>query len=176
MTPCRRSGGRGGHGDPLFNARGQAVKERAADYATTDADDAAAVLNDKDAWRARLQATLHIHDVVGDRDLVVGPRATEACGGSLDAFVWGGGLAVGDAALSFDPLSSQGILNALYTGLRGGQAVAKALGGDNEGMEAYAGQLQRVRTAYLLHHRAFYGTQRQWSQTPFWRKRRGTGR
>lgn len=36
-------------------------------------------------------------------------------------------LAVGDAALSFDPLSSQGIFFALYSGIRGAEAIAKCL-------------------------------------------------
>ena len=55
------------------------------------------------------------------------PAAPTPGSARLDRFAGDGWLAVGDAALAFDPLSSQGILNALYTGLRGGQALARSL-------------------------------------------------
>ena len=42
------------------------------------------------------------------------PRGVDAGTARLDCFGGPGWFAVGDAALSFDPLSSQGILNALY--------------------------------------------------------------
>jgi len=139
-----------------------------------DAADAKQVLHTPGDWRARLDATVHVRRVVGDAALVAGPRATEACGGCLDAFAWDGGLAVGDAALSFDPLSSQGMLNALYTGLRGAQAVDAALGGDLRAVRAYNQQLHGVRAAYLRHHRVFYAAERRWADAPFWHDRQAT--
>jgi flavin-dependent dehydrogenase len=58
------------------------------------------------------------------------PRGADAGTARLNRFGGPGWLSVGDAALSFDPLSSQGILNALYMGMKAGQAIARSMSGD----------------------------------------------
>lgn len=82
-----------------------------------------------------------------------------------------GWLAVGDSALSFDPLSSQGLFNALYTGLIGGRAAAARLAGDESAAPAYALRLNAIWTAYEHHRRLYYGEERRWSDAPFWSRR-----
>src|SRR5438445_13201257 len=47
----------------------------------------------------------------------------------LQPFAGPAWFAVGDAACSFDPLSSQGLLNALYTGLAAAEATDRNLSG-----------------------------------------------
>ena len=74
----------------------------------------------------------------------------------------------GDAALSFDPVSSQGIFNALYTGIRGAQAIDTALAGDRQAVPAYAARLEQIRSAYVGHHRLVYQAERRWTDHPFW--------
>ncbi|MGH1346681.1 MAG: FAD-dependent monooxygenase [Nannocystales bacterium] len=138
-----------------------------------DADCASEILGREGAWHERLAATEHVRGMVGEKPLIAeGPVATEACGGCLDAAVWENGLAVGDAALSFDPLSSQGMLNALYTGLRGAQAVDGALSGDAHRVVGYAERLEAVRAAYLEHHRGYYFAEGRWPDAVFWQRRR----
>lgn len=80
-------------------------------------------------------------------------------------------LAVGDAALAFDPLSSQGLFNALYTGLAGAETADRLLRGDGEACAEYAAELGRVRTRYLRHLEAWYGVERRWPNHLFWRRR-----
>ena len=80
---------------------------------------------------------------------------------------------MGDAALSFDPLSSQGLLNALYTGMRAGQTVDAALDGNGDQVVAYAAQLDQVRQAHLQHHRTFYQMEARWLNCSFWARRAG---
>jgi flavin-dependent dehydrogenase len=82
-----------------------------------------------------------------------------------------GWLAVGDSALSFDPLSAQGLFNALYTGLAGAEAVDQALSGDSEAPRGYAASLRPVRDAYRTHLDAWYGLERRWAERPFWKRR-----
>ncbi|HET7286959.1 MAG TPA: tryptophan 7-halogenase, partial [Pyrinomonadaceae bacterium] len=48
-----------------------------------------------------------------------------------------GWLAAGDAAMSFDPLSSQGLFNALFTGLAAAEAVDSYLRGDRDSLVQY---------------------------------------
>ena len=99
----------------------------------------------------------------------------DASSGCLDHFVGKQWLAVGDAALSFDPLSSQGIANALYTGIQAGQAITAALNGNPAAPTAYARHLGDIYQAYLQNRQYYYGLENRWAERPFWR-RRGAGR
>jgi flavin-dependent dehydrogenase len=82
-----------------------------------------------------------------------------------------GWLTVGDSALSFDPLSAQGLFNALYTGLAGAEAADRALSGETGALGGYAASLSPVRDAYRTHLDAWYGLERRWPERPFWKRR-----
>jgi flavin-dependent dehydrogenase len=85
-------------------------------------------------------------------------------------------LAVGDAALGFDPLSSQGLFNALYTGLAAAEAADRHLSGDTIALRQYQSTLTKVHDAYRAHLHAWYGLERRWADQPFWQRRPGPGR
>ncbi|MDQ1699756.1 MAG: hypothetical protein QOG34_1619 [Frankiaceae bacterium] len=99
--------------------------------------------------------------------LVTRPRVVAAHGSVLTPPAGDGWVAVGDAALAFDPLSSQGLLNALFTGL----AAADALATDTPG--AYAQRLGVIERSYRRARLTYYGTERRWADRPFWARRRG---
>lgn len=80
-------------------------------------------------------------------------------------------LAAGDAALAFDPLSSQGLFNALYTGLAAAEAADRHLAGDGDALAGYEAALSAVRNAYRDHIVAWYGQERRFAAHPFWRRR-----
>ncbi len=82
-----------------------------------------------------------------------------------------GWLAAGDAALGFDPLSSQGLFNALYTGIAAAEAGYRHVHGDGDAISGYAADLSRIHAAYLNHLRAWYGQERRWPNVPFWQRR-----
>lgn len=140
----------------------------------TDADlaDRAALLS-PDGFAARLRESPHIGALLARCGYELHGRPCGAGAGSarLDRFAGDGWIAVGDAALSFDPLSSQGMLTALYTGLRGGQAIARALSGDSSGVADYASRLEQVYTAYLRNRFTYYAAETRWTAQPFWRRR-----
>lgn len=140
----------------------------------TDADlaDRTALLS-SDGFGARLRESPHVGDLLARFGYALQgrPYGTGAGSARLDRFAGDGCLAVGDAALSFDPLSSQGMLNALYTGLRGGQAIARALAGDNTGIADYARRLEQVYETYLHNRLTFYAAEPRWSAHAFWRRR-----
>ncbi len=83
-----------------------------------------------------------------------------------------GWLCAGDAALSFDPLSSQGIFNALYTGLAAAESIYRHLRGDIADFSQYSAQLQRIDAAYHQHLSQWYGSETRWPDAPFWQRRR----
>jgi len=82
-----------------------------------------------------------------------------------------GWLAAGDAALSFDPLSSQGLFNALFTGLAAAEATDRALSGDASAASEYAATLADIDAAYRRNLAAWYGLERRWPEQEFWRRR-----
>ncbi|GAB4195928.1 MAG: tryptophan 7-halogenase [Roseiflexaceae bacterium] len=131
-----------------------------------------------EGFRAQLAEAQHLDAHLRQHGYVIcrAPRGADASSGRLDRFSGPGWLAVGDAALAFDPLSSQGLFNALYTGLRGGQAVHAALRGDGYATEAYGAQLARVYAAYLRNRAHYYAAETRWAGEPFWRRRAVSGR
>ena len=80
-------------------------------------------------------------------------------------------LAVGDAASAFDPLSSAGILKALYTGKVGAFAVLDLLGGNPRGFDRYRAHVEAEYAAYLTTRTWFYDQERRWPHAPFWSRR-----
>jgi flavin-dependent dehydrogenase len=82
-----------------------------------------------------------------------------------------GWCAVGDAALSFDPLSAQGLLNALFTGLAVAEAADRYFSGDGDALLEYLQTIQRVHQAYRQHLIHCYRAENRWSRSPFWQRR-----
>jgi flavin-dependent dehydrogenase len=81
-------------------------------------------------------------------------------------------LAVGDAAMAFDPLSSQGLFNALYTGLAGANAVYRHwVDKSPSALDDYARQIEDIQNAYKKNLHACYQFEMRWSTMPFWSRR-----
>ncbi|MFJ2865952.1 hypothetical protein [Kitasatospora sp. NPDC087314] len=86
-----------------------------------------------------------------------------------------GWVAAGDAALAFDPLSSQGIVTALHTGARAGRAVADCPADGGRTTAALADRtafLDGIAAAYRRNHANTYDQEQRWPLSPFWRRRR----
>jgi flavin-dependent dehydrogenase len=94
-----------------------------------------------------------------------------AWSGCSSAAVGDDWAAVGDAACCFDPLSSQGLFNALYGALKLAAAIASSLTGDRRALADYGERLTTVWTAYRRHYSAFYRLERRWPDRCFWHRR-----
>jgi flavin-dependent dehydrogenase len=99
---------------------------------------------------------------------------TAAHSAVLQPPVGDGWMAVGDAALAFDPLSSQGMLNALYTGLVAAEAADRLLSGDTAALLGYQTAVASVHAAYRSQLHQWYGLERRWADRPFWQRRHGS--
>ena len=85
-------------------------------------------------------------------------------------------LAVGDAAMSFDPLSSQGIFFALYSGVRGGEAVINCLQNPTESDQWLAQYKNRVIQVFQANMRSrgqFYSAELRFKEEAYWQKQLG---
>ena len=82
-----------------------------------------------------------------------------------------GWLAVGDAAMAVDPLSSQGIANALDHGKRAASSIAAHFSGDGSSLESFARQLQVEYATYRTMRARYYRLEMRWPQSMFWKRR-----
>jgi flavin-dependent dehydrogenase len=89
-----------------------------------------------------------IHPVIGDR--------------------W---VAVGDAAASFDPLSSLGVGHALSSGIQGARISDARLAGDSVLADAYPSDVTRLWDEFLVRRTAIYQAERRWQNARFWKDR-----
>ncbi|NEA65674.1 FAD-dependent monooxygenase [Streptomyces sp. SID12488] len=103
------------------------------------------------------------------------PRRAAAHTAHLDRVYGEGWTAAGDAAVAFDPLSSQGVLTALYTGLSAGLAVddrlSRVADGADSALAAYAEQVAAAQRAYLRGHRVIHAQEARWTDRSFWARR-----
>ncbi len=121
------------------------------------------------AQAPRLFAYCHEHGHVPSSQA----RGADACSSHLERAASGADrwLAVGDAALAFDPLSSKGISSSLYTGLRGAQAIIECGNGDTGALSRYADHLRDIHRVYREQLIAFYGMEQRWPASDFWKRR-----
>jgi flavin-dependent dehydrogenase len=136
-----------------------------------NAEDAASICRVPEVFGMYVARSLHIRHLLAELALEDTLYLVEACGARLNRFAGNNWLATGDAALSFDPISSQGIFNALYTGMKAGQAVRDALTGRPEAIKAYVNQLEGIRAAYSRHCRSVYQLEQRWLHRSFWARR-----
>ena len=87
-------------------------------------------------------------------------------------------VALGDAAISFDPLSSQGMYNAMANAMQ----LTKLLlelnlihefnsEKEKDFQRIYTQQIDKVWNYYLQHKKMFYSTEMRWNTSPFWKRR-----
>ncbi len=140
----------------------------------TDADlaDRSALLT-ADGFTRLVEGTMHVRSALDAFGFAPHgrPRGADAGSARLDRFAGDGWLAAGDAAVSFDPLSSQGIRTALYTGTLAGRALHAHLGGDAAALAGYARRLEEIHGVYLRGRAEYYAFEGRWPDRPFWARR-----
>jgi flavin-dependent dehydrogenase len=84
-----------------------------------------------------------------------------------------GFYAVGDAAIAFDPIASQGLFHALASAEAVATALDRQCTGHAQPRAAYIAELETVQSRYRAHWRATYAGPRRFSSQPFWARRLG---
>ncbi|MEV4367717.1 FAD-dependent monooxygenase [Nonomuraea sp. NPDC049637] len=130
-------------------------------------------VRDLEHWLTRLRQTEHIRrlhqqfqyqPLVGPEIFAAGSSLLHPPGGEH----W---LAAGDAAISADPLSSQGIITAISTGHRAAMAIAGAMDGDPHAVDSYLSAVGQLARHYLTERAKYYAAEQRWATSPFWRRR-----
>jgi 2-polyprenyl-6-methoxyphenol hydroxylase-like FAD-dependent oxidoreductase len=130
-------------------------------------------LRDIDRWMAALRETRHVRATVATARPLGPPRVHPAGSARVDLDATSLPLlAVGDAASCFDPVSGQGIVKALRSGVFACYAVADFLRrGDDTGLVRHRALMAQEFTAYRQTLVDFYAQESRWADRPFWQRR-----
>ena len=80
-------------------------------------------------------------------------------------------LAVGDAACTYDPLSSQGMFKGIHSGIFAAYAISDHQSGDVNALPKYARLIEQSFAHYLETRTDYYARERRFSAEPFWQRR-----
>lgn len=138
----------------------------------TDADlFAASRCSSFDYWHQNIAKTEHTSIRVGSQTVINKPKIVSAstiirrpvCG--ID---W---LSAGDACTAFDPLSGQGIYNALKGGVFAAESVIASFDNSSKSSINYTRWIESQFSNYLKLRYVFYNREQRWPCHPFWSRR-----
>lgn len=124
-----------------------------------------------DTWRDALHNTHHTGQRTTHTEPLTALQIKPAHSQCLKHFCGVGWYAVGDAASTFDPLSSSGIYKALRHGLLASYAIRDDLEHKPGATAKYQHVLHTEYTQYLHTHRQYYQLEQRFRQSPFWQRR-----
>jgi flavin-dependent dehydrogenase len=124
----------------------------------------------RERWRECLARTRYLLRM--DAPVICGPMVRAANSQHIEP-VWGDGwLATGDAALALDPLSGQGIVASLRSGIFAGYAIGDWLTrGDEVAPARYRRFVAGALANYQRTRRQYYGQEGRWPESAFWARR-----
>ena len=125
-------------------------------------------------WRRQLDKTVHTYPRVQGLTLEGPVRVVAACSEVLNPIAGRNWVAAGDAAMSVDPLSSQGICWALKSGLVAARAIQRHMDGHSNAVEELSTWTRDGFNRYWRTHLVHYSREQRWRDSLFWR-RRGAG-
>ena len=121
---------------------------------------------------SELENSLHISQLINGGDLEFENTKIKPTGTSRLEVPYGENwIAVGDAAFSYDPISSYGITSALASGYYAGHALASALSNKKDAMLSYRYVVESAFQAYMEKLEYQYAQENRWENSLYWTKR-----
>jgi flavin-dependent dehydrogenase len=124
-------------------------------------------------WRkAMTQNTHHVRLSIDKYNYrrTSGPHIMMSNSSMLERVVGGNWLAVGDAAATYDPLSSRGIFTAINNGIKASDITIKYLNGKGRCLGDYNNSVIIDYNRYLRQRLHYYKLENRWSNSPFWKQ------
>lgn len=132
-------------------------------------------LREPDEWNRRLAAMPCLGDILRRSKPFSPVVVRSAASGRLEPAAGKDWLAVGDTASRFDPLSSQGIMKALRSGIFASYAIVDLLTRDDEtGLDRYHRYVLEEFRSYAEVRTKYYREEQRWPASEFWRRRHMT--
>lgn len=130
-------------------------------------------LSRRENWLAAWAGVRHVRSWLDAAVPVGKPMLNAAQAGRLVPCMGQHWLAVGDAAAQFDPLSGQGLVQALRGGIAAAHAVVGDLAGRQDALLRYVGLIEAELRSFAQLRDHCYGLERRWPEQDFWRRRQG---
>ncbi|MDX6501552.1 MAG: hypothetical protein QOG23_4812 [Blastocatellia bacterium] len=132
-------------------------------------------LHEVKEWRRMLVTMPNVGATVGKAEVAEPVIIRSASSRRLEPVTGDGWLAAGDSASRFDPLSSQGIVKALRSGIFASYAISDLLErGDHDGLKRYSRYVCEEFKSYSEIRQKYYREEKRWPASEFWLRRRGT--
>ena len=128
-------------------------------------------LCDDGRWNQLLAGSRHTSERLRNSNPKTSPAVFTAHSQRLSRIGGQGWIAAGDAAMTFDPLSSQGILKALRSGKMASFVAADFLLREIDSHERYQQLVVDEYAAYAKAKREFYAMETRWPEAVFWKRR-----
>jgi flavin-dependent dehydrogenase len=124
----------------------------------------------------RLRAELPPHTAARVRggQCASGPAVYPGSSSYLNRIAGRKWLALGDAACTWDPLSSQGIAKALRSSLAAAAAIAGHFAGDANAVRDYGAQARDNFRRYAQVRQYYYRREQRWPASLFWKRRQAS--
>ena len=141
-------------------------------FTDPDLHDNRALITEEHWWSILQQSTVTHNQIKHHNYYLSGDPFFRSANSSLLTKLFGENwLAVGDAAASYDPLSSHGLSFALVSGWDAAQTIHGHLDHVPYLLEHYGMVLQKAFIAYMCERFDYYGLEKRWGQLPFWERR-----
>jgi flavin-dependent dehydrogenase len=131
--------------------------------------------HDKSQFLKSWAATHHLSTLVPPPDESCTISTVSAASQFSPHVIGAGWLAVGDALIGFDPLTSSGIAGALDDALAAADTITAWFGSSAQdavkAAKAYSHRANSTLGRYLSEHRDHYRAEQRWSEHPFWKRR-----
>ena len=131
-------------------------------------------MHETEEWRRTLATMPNVGTTVGESEVAETVIIRSASSRRLEPVMGDDWLAVGDAASRFDPLSSQGIVKALRSGIFASYAIGDWLErGNDTGLKRYSRYVSEEFKSYTEVRKKYYREEQRWPASEFWRRRQG---
>lgn len=126
-------------------------------------------LKEVSQWKTALAETTYLKDFLVETEHIKfkGGNANSSVANQTAGTNW---LALGDAAMSFDPLSSHGITNAVFTSAKAATTIEKKLlEADPDAFFEYDKTMKAIFEQYLESKNLLYRQETRWKDSEFWK-------
>jgi 2-polyprenyl-6-methoxyphenol hydroxylase-like FAD-dependent oxidoreductase len=137
----------------------------------TDSD-IAAEYRDADSFTRAWRDARELNRRIPPPAEITSPRIFAAHSAISDQNIGEGWIAVGDALMALDPLTSSGLSGALNDAIAASAAIEIMLNG-GDATHVYETRARTTLDRYLSGRAAYYALERRWPQNPFWARRTG---
>ncbi len=114
-----------------------------------------------------------LEDAITLEDILEGVSARNAATSLAKKVIGDSWMAIGDSALSLDPISSQGMFFALYSGIRGAETIASVMEDQNDVSEIRNAYKQKIESVFIANQNSrkhFYTSELRYTKHPYWQQ------